>query len=134
MKINDIKITPPLGQENRNWVLMKMFTDEGIVGLGEWTPKTSRDDLDRLKKTLIGQDPMMHYDDLWGMGRAGAGAEIALWDIKGKKLGVPMHELLGGKIRDKIRMYCDCHGGTFWTAVNPSSATRLACSAQASGS
>ena len=74
MKITDIKTTPPLGQENRNWVLMKVFTDEGIVGLGEWTPKAPQNDL---KKALIGQDPMVHYDYLLGMGRAGAGAEIA---------------------------------------------------------
>ena len=46
----------------------------------------------------------------------GAGVEIALWDIQGKVLGVPMHQLLGGKLRDRIRMYCDCHAGAFWTA------------------
>ncbi len=38
MKITDIKITPSLGVENRHWVLLRVFTDEGIVGLGEWVP------------------------------------------------------------------------------------------------
>lgn len=116
MKITDIKMTPPLGQQNRNWALLKVFTDEGIVGLGEGLGAS----VGRLKNILIGKNPMninkLHYDHLWGMQGAGAGVEIALWDIKGKALGVPMHELLGGKIRDRIRMYCDCHSGAFWTA------------------
>ena len=45
----------------------------------------------------------------------GAGVEIALWDIRGKQLNAPMHELLGGKLRDRIRVYCDCHSGAHWT-------------------
>ena len=53
---------------------------------------------------------------LWGMQGLCAGVEIALWDIKWRKLGVPMHSLLGGRLRGKIRMYCDCHAGAFWTA------------------
>ena len=117
MKITDVKVTPPLGRENRNWVLLKVFTDEGIVGLGEWTAGGS---VQRLRSILVGQDPMninrLHHDHLWGMRGAGAEVEIALWDIKGKKLGVPMHDLLGGKLRNRIRMYCDCHSGAFWTA------------------
>ncbi|HIE26534.1 TPA: mandelate racemase/muconate lactonizing enzyme family protein [Candidatus Poribacteria bacterium] len=116
MKITDIKMTPPLGKQNRNWVLLKIFTDEGIVGLGEGLGTS----VGQLKNILIGKNPMninkLHYDHLWGMKGAGAGVEIALWDIKSKALGIPMHELLGGKIRDRIRMYCDCHSGTFWTA------------------
>lgn len=117
MKITDVKITPPLGPQNRNWVLMKVFTDAGIVGLGEWRAGGS---VGQLKKLLVGQDPMninrLHHDHLWRMQGAGAGIEFALWDIAGKALGVPMHSLLGGKIRDRIRIYCDCHAGAFWTA------------------
>jgi len=120
MKITDIRVTPPLGRENRNWVLLKILTDEGIEGLGEWAPGASLSALAGLKASLIGQDPAninkLHYDHLWRMQGLGAGVEIALWDIKGKMLGVPMYELLGGKIRDKIRIYCDCHAGAFWTA------------------
>lgn len=119
MEISDIRITRPLGPENRNWVLMKVFTDEGIVGLGEWDHRASPDNLQRLKQALIGQDPMninkLCRDCLGQMRGAGGGVELALWDIKGKKLGVPMHVLLGGKIRDKIRIYCDCHAGVFWS-------------------
>ena len=120
MRITDIKITPPLGASNRNWVLMKVFTDEGIVGLGEWAAGASEESFERLKKDLVGQDPLsinrLHYEHLWRRRGIGAGVEIALWDIKGKRLGVPIHQLLGGKIRDRIRIYCDCHAGTFWTA------------------
>jgi len=119
MKITDAKITPPLGRENRNWVLLKIFTDEGIVGIGEWSPG-SMERFKGFRNAIIGKDPMninkLHYDMLWDMQGLGAGVEIALWDIKGKKLGVPMHELLGGKLRDKVRIYCDCHGGDFWTS------------------
>ena len=117
MVITDVKVTPPLGRENRNWTLLKIITDEGIEGLGEWRAGGSSQ---QLKSLLIGRDPMninqLHYDHLWQMQGAGAGVEFALWDIKGKKLNVPMHELLGGKLRDSVRIYCDCHAGTFWTA------------------
>lgn len=125
MKITDIKITPPLGRENRNWVLLKIETDEGITGLGEWSAGVSQERFEGLKRMLVGKDPMninrLHYNSqpdrgLWSMGSLGAGVEIALWDIMGKKLGVPMWQLLGGKLRDKIRIYCDCHAGVFWTA------------------
>lgn len=120
MKITDVKITPPLGRENRNWVLMKIFTDEGITGLGELSSGLGAGRLQQLKRSLVGRDPLninkLHHDLLWRMSGLGAGVEIALCDIKGKKLGIPMHELLGGKIREKIRMYCDCHAGAFWTS------------------
>ena len=118
MEITDVKITQPLGKANRNWVLLKAFTDEGIVGLGEWSPLAGIEQFRKLKKALIGKDPArinkLHYDLLWQMQGLGAGVEFALWDILGKKLNQSMHQLLGGKIRDKIRMYCDCHSGTFW--------------------
>ena len=120
MKITDVKFTPSLGRENRNWVLMKVFTDEGIVGLGEWRAGVAPGQTKGLKRNLIGKDPLqinkLHHDMLWRMQGLGAGVEFALWDIMGKKLGVPMHQLLGGKIRDKIRIYCDSHAGAFWTA------------------
>jgi L-alanine-DL-glutamate epimerase-like enolase superfamily enzyme len=124
MKITDVKVTPPLGPQNRNWVLMKIETDEGIHGLGEWSPNASRSQANAVRHLLIGSDPMninaLHHSrqphlGLWQMGGIGAGVEIALWDIVGKKLGVPLCQLLGGKLRDRIRMYCDCHGGAFWT-------------------
>jgi galactonate dehydratase len=119
LKITDIRISQDLGKENRHWVLLKMVTDEGIEGLGEWTLRCPQGSHERLKKGLVGRDPLdinrIHHDLLWPMQGVGAGVEIALWDIAGKKLGVPLYRLLGGKLRDRIRMYCDCHSGTFWT-------------------
>jgi gluconate/galactonate dehydratase len=117
MKITEVKVTPPLGAQNRNWVLLKIGTDEGIEGLGEWRAGAS---VERLRGLLVGQDPLnvnkLHHDHLWHIQGTGAGVEIALWDIVGKALGVPLCDLLGGKLRDKVRMYCDCHAGAFWTA------------------
>ncbi len=55
MEITDIRITRPLGPENRNWVLMKVFTDEGIVGLGEWDYGASADNLQRLNRHSSGK-------------------------------------------------------------------------------
>jgi gluconate/galactonate dehydratase len=109
-------------------VLLKIFTDEGIVGLGEWAPGVSESKFQQLKSHLIGKNPLninrMHHTgqpkhptpSLWAMKGLGAGVEIALWDILGKKLDVPLWQLLGGKLRDKVRIYCDCHAGAFWMA------------------
>lgn len=116
MKITDVKATPSLGAANRNWSLLKIETDEGVTGIGEWVGGQS---VSGLKAQLVGKDPLnvnrLHHDLLWGMQGRGAGVEIALWDLKGKAAGLPVYALLGGKLRDRIRMYCDCHAGAFWT-------------------
>lgn len=103
------------------WLFLKIETDEGIVGWGEpvleGRASTVAAAVDELSDYLIGQDPR-NIEDLWtvmyrgGFYRGGgimmsalAGIDQALWDIKGKALGVPAYELLGGKVRDKIRVY-----------------------------
>lgn len=82
MKIVDILKTPSFGAQCRNWSLIKIITDEGIEGLGEWRGGQS---VDQLKQTLIGKDPTnvnkLHQDYLWRMQGMGAGVEIALWDM-----------------------------------------------------
>ena len=105
----------------RNWLFVKVYTDEGITGIGECSgwPRVIETALHDLQSVLIGEDPR-HIEKLWqkmhvammghGMtGVVGAGAitgiDMALWDIKGKALGTPVWNLLGGKIRDKIRVY-----------------------------
>lgn len=128
MKITGIKTflvdaTPPggWGSGGRNWLFVKVETDEGIYGIGEasgW-PRVIETAVNDLKTILIGQDPG-RIELLWqkmflgmmghGMtGVVGAGAitgiEVALWDILGKKLGVPVVDLLGGMCREKIRTY-----------------------------
>ena len=103
------------------WMLVKISTDEGIVGWGEPTLEgrvtVVKAAIEVFKECLIGQDPMniehlYHVMYRTGFYRGGAvivsaisGIEQALWDIKGKYLGVPVWQLLGGKCRDKIRMY-----------------------------
>lgn len=103
------------------WLFVKIETDEGIAGWGEpvieGRAATVATAVEELSDYLIGQDPR-NIEDLWtvlyrgGFYRGGpilmsalAGIDQALWDIKGKALGVPVHELLGGKVRDRIRVY-----------------------------
>lgn len=103
------------------WMLVKVSTDEGISGWGEPTlegkARVVEEAVKVFAEALIGEDPMKIeylYNKMYrgGFYRGGAvlcsaisGIEQALWDIKGKKLGVPVWQLLGGKCRDKIRMY-----------------------------
>ncbi|MCR8723506.1 mandelate racemase/muconate lactonizing enzyme family protein [Frigidibacter sp. ROC022] len=105
----------------RNWLFVKVETDEGITGIGECSgwPRVLQTAVEDLAHIVIGEDPM-HIEKLWqkmqvaimghGMtGTVGGGAmtgiDMALWDIKGKALGVPVWQLLGGKIRDRVRIY-----------------------------
>lgn len=105
----------------RNWLFLKIYTDEGITGIGECSgwPRVVETAIHDLKSILVGEDPA-HIERLWqkmhiammghGMlGTVGGGAmtgiDMALWDIKGKALGVPVWTLLGGKVRDRIRIY-----------------------------
>ncbi|HHX45702.1 MAG TPA: mandelate racemase/muconate lactonizing enzyme family protein [Chloroflexi bacterium] len=132
MKITEIKTyLMDAGQpqstswSSRNWLFVKVFTDEGIYGVGEasgW-PRVVETAIKDLTPLLIGEDPF-HIEKLWqkmllasmghGMtGIVGAGAmtgiEMALWDIKGKALNTPVWNLLGGKIRDRIWAYAHAH-------------------------
>jgi len=117
LKITDLKLytVPP------RWLFLKIETDEGISGWGEpvieGRAKTVKAAVEELKGYLVGQDPLMierHWQTLYrgGFYRGGpilmsaiAGIDQALWDIKGKYYGAPIYQLLGGKCRDKIRVY-----------------------------
>lgn len=117
MKITALKtfIVPP------RWLFLKIETDEGVSGWGEPVVEgralTVEAAVHELADYLIGQDPR-RIEDHWqvmyrgGFYRGGAihmsalaGIDQALWDIKGRALGVPVHELLGGQCRDRIRVY-----------------------------
>jgi len=108
-------IVPP------RWCFLKIETDEGISGWGEpvleGRAHTVAAAVDELADYLVGKDPR-HIEDHWtvlyrgGFYRGGgvhmsalAGIDQALWDIKGKALGVPVSELLGGSVRSRIRVY-----------------------------
>jgi galactonate dehydratase len=106
-----------------NFVFVKLYTDDGIEGVGEatleWKTKTIVAALEELERVLIGRDPFatdaiaeqLHRDSYWRTGavfRTALGAiEAALLDIKGKALGVPVFELLGGKFRDRVACYAN---------------------------
>ncbi|MGM9428486.1 galactonate dehydratase [Hydrogenophaga sp. MI9] len=125
-------IVPP------RWCFLKIETDEGISGWGEpvleGRAHTVAAMVDELADYLIGKDPR-HIEDHWtvmyrgGFYRGGgihmsalAGIDQALWDIKGKALGVPVSELLGGSVRERIRVYS-------WIGGDRPSATAAAATA-----
>ena len=103
------------------WMFLKVETDEGITGWGEpvleGRARTVETAVQEFAATLVGRDPT-RINDLWQTMYRGhfyrggpilmsaiAGIDQALWDIKGKALGVPVYELLGGKVRDRIKVY-----------------------------
>jgi galactonate dehydratase len=103
------------------WCFLKIETDEGVSGWGEpvleGRAHTVAAAVGELADYLVGKDPRL-VEDHWtvlyrgGFYRGGgvhmsalAGIDQALWDIKGRALGVPVHELLGGRLRDRIRVY-----------------------------
>jgi galactonate dehydratase len=103
------------------WLFLKIETDDGLVGWGEpvleGRAATVAAAVEELSDYLIGQDPTQ-IEDLWnvlyrsGFYRGGgihmsalAGIDQALWDIKGKAVGLPAYELLGGRVRDRIKVY-----------------------------
>jgi galactonate dehydratase len=108
------------------WVFLKMHTDGDLVGWGEpivegWS-RTTAQAVEDMGHYLIGKDPRLiehHWQTLYrhAFYRGGpvlcsalSGIEQAMWDIKGKALGVPVYELLGGKVRDRIRIYAHVGG------------------------
>ena len=102
---------------------IRVYTDQGLFGQGESTDAAvgTVSLVNQFRHFLVGQDPL-NVDALWERIRvsgifAGAqggqyvtaltGVEIALWDLAGKALGLPIYQLLGGRFRDKVRIYCD---------------------------
>jgi L-alanine-DL-glutamate epimerase-like enolase superfamily enzyme len=111
---------------NFDWTYVRIETDESVTGLGEcfFAPGLTSI-LRSLEPLLIGEDPrdIHRLFRKLQLATSGAGSvagiiyngisgiEAALWDLLGQWLDVPIYRLLGGKFRDKIRMYADCHGG-----------------------
>ena len=122
MKITDIKIYT-LDAFRTNWAFIKVETDEGLYGWGEATLGTQEMSLEGCisdyKRLIVGRDPLevermlfeVYRDSYWKGGpvmmSALAGIEIACWDIAGKFHNVPVHALLGGKMRDRVKMYAN---------------------------
>jgi galactonate dehydratase len=130
--VPDVKITHietlPVPMGYRDFLVCRVFTDEGLVGIGEPYPVGPNDAVAAViadfASWLQGRDPrditgIWHH--LYAHSRfpggsvvnaAISGIEHALWDISGKAAGVPVYRLLGGKCRDRIRVYQSCGGAT----------------------
>ena len=123
MNITSLEFTHVAVNDVRgNWTFVQVHTDEGLVGLGEAThvfdPEGVAHTLQRLTPYIIGRDPLnieAFVHEFVSSGKldfphtvtALSGIETALWDIKGQAFGVPVYSLLGGKLRDRIRLYAN---------------------------
>ena len=124
MKIESLTLykVPP------RWLFLKIRTDEGLEGWGEPIVEGKADTvaaaISEMADYILGQ-PANRIEDIWqavyrgGFYRGGpiltsalSGIEQALWDLKGKSLGVPIYELLGGPVRDRMKVYSWVHGDT----------------------
>lgn len=130
----------------RNWIFVKVLTDEpGLWGWGEatleWHTRSVVGAIEDISQLLIGEDPtriehlwqMMYRQHFWHgnniiRGTALSGIDIALWDILGKIYNVPCHKLLGGRVRDYIRLYSHLGGGNMedFYQTKPDDAMRFA--------
>jgi len=124
VEITDVQTTMVDG--NFPWTLVRVYTDAGVAGTGEAYWGAGVPELvARMTPFLVGENPL-DVDRLYehmvqkmsGEGSiagptvsAIAGVEVALHDLAGKILEVPAYQLLGGKYRDEVRVYCDCHAG-----------------------
>ena len=125
MRITDIRTA--VLQGNFEWILVRVYTDEGLVGLGECYWGAGVETIVRqMKPLLLGEDPhnidWLYQKMVRVMSGAGStagatvtaisGIELALWDLKGKALNTPIYNLLGGRYRERIRIYADCGHGS----------------------
>jgi len=115
LKITDIRFTDIVGAP-MPCTLMKIYTNQGLAGLGEVRDGASRTYAEILKSRILGENPceidkiFRRIKQFGGQARQAGGVcgvEIALWDLAGKAYGVPVYQMLGGKFRDKVRIYCD---------------------------
>ena len=117
LRITDVKFTkvdlPPWGCS-----LVRIDTNQGISGYGEMRDGASPTYLKYLKSRIMGENPcevdriFRKIKQFGGPARQAAGVcavELALWDLTGKAYGVPVYQLLGGRFREKVRLYADTH-------------------------
>ena len=133
MKITDIKVF--LACPARNFVTVKVITEDGIIGWGDATLNGREMAVvaylkEHIVPCLIGKDPQQ-IEDIWHYLYRGAywrrgpvtmaaiaSIDIALWDIKGKVAGLPVYQLLGGKSRNKIKVYGHANGESIEETLN----------------
>lgn len=115
LKITDMRFADISGAP-MHCTLMKISTNQGLVGFGEVRDAATKTYALMLKRLLLGENPcdvdrlFRRIKQFGGQARQGggvSGVEVALWDLAGKAFGVPVYQMLGGKFRDKVRIYCD---------------------------
>lgn len=123
MKIT--RLTTAVVEGNFDWTFVRIETDEGLAGLGECFFAPGLTTILRELAPIVHRDPrdIRSLFRRLQMATSGAGSvagivynaitgiEMALWDLLGQHAGLPIHRLLGGKFRDQIRIYADCHAG-----------------------
>lgn len=115
LRITDMRFVDIVGAP-MHCTLLRIETNQGITGYGEVRDAASKLYAQMLKRFLIGENPcnidkiFRRIKQFGGQSRQAGGVcgvELALWDIAGKAYGIPVYQMLGGKFRDKVRMYCD---------------------------
>lgn len=115
LRITDLRVAD-IVDAPMHCTLVKIITNQGLVGYGEVRDGASRNYILALKSRILGENPcnidriFRRIKQFGGMARQGGGVcgiELALWDLAGKAYGIPVYQMLGGKFRDKVRMYCD---------------------------
>jgi L-alanine-DL-glutamate epimerase-like enolase superfamily enzyme len=114
LKITDMRVAVVCS--NYDYPILRIDTNQGIYGIGEVRDAGHKENALQFKSMLLGQNPC-HVDMIfraikrfgnWGREGGGvSGIEIALWDLVGKAYGVPCYQLLGGRYRDRVRIYAD---------------------------
>ena len=125
MKITDVEVLrmQAHSEKSNNWLFVRIHTDSGITGIGEgslqYKDVALAAEIENFGAYLRGKDPFqiehiwtsLHRRVTWTGGAVTMSAisaiDLALWDIKGKALGVPVYELLGGKVRDRVPLYAN---------------------------
>src|SRR5215207_10159414 len=114
LRITDMRLA--IVCSNYDYPILRIDTNQGIYGIGEVRDAGHKGNALQFKSMLLGQNPCnidMIFRAIkqfgnWGREGGGvSGIEIALWDLVGKVYGVPCYQFLGGKYRDKIRLYAD---------------------------
>ena len=125
MKITDVEVLrmQAHAEPHNNWLFVRIHTDSGITGIGEGSLQYKDvalvAEIENFAAFLRGKDPFqiehiwtsLHRRVTWTGGAVTMSAisaiDLALWDIKGKALGVPVYELIGGKVRDRVPLYAN---------------------------
>jgi L-alanine-DL-glutamate epimerase-like enolase superfamily enzyme len=112
LRITDVRMAFP----NTGGGLIRLNTNQGLIGIGENRDGASRNYVMELKRLVIGENPcsvdkifrkIKQFGYHARQGGGVSGMEMALWDLAGKAYNVPVYQMLGGRYRDRIRIYCD---------------------------